>query len=233
MKKIAIPIFICVASLSGELDIEKFIRKGIRESYSSRANIQLLAISSLSIIASNNYDDDIRQLSKKHLIMSDKLSNLLDLYGGFWAYPSFLSIVASSSNTKEQKTDKLLFASSTLGITIATTYLLKITTHRLRPDKSNWRSFPSGHTSGSFALAAIGKKLYGKDIGGLLYAVASFVGAQRVYSNKHWFTDVIAGATLGTIIGRGFSSAFHPLEMNFSDKEALPEVYFHFSVPIH
>ncbi len=83
MKKIAIPIFICVASLSGELDIEQFIRKGTRESYSSRANIQLLAISSLSIIASSNYDDDIRQLSQKHLIMPEKFSNFLNLYGGF------------------------------------------------------------------------------------------------------------------------------------------------------
>ncbi len=232
MKKIAIPIFICVASLSGELDIDKFIIKGIRQSYSLTTNIQLLTMASLSVLALNNYDEDIRQLNKEHPIMSEKLSNFLDLYGGRWAYPSFLFILASSSNSKEEKTDKLLFTSSTIGVTIATTYLIKIITHRLRPDESNWLSFPSGHTSGSFALAAIGKEIYGQDIGALLYVVASFVGAQRVYSNKHWFTDVIAGATLGTIIGRGFSSAFNLLGMNSSDKQMVPEIYLQFSVPI-
>ena len=35
------------------------------------------------------------------------------------------------------------------------------------------------------------------------YAMALFTGAERIYSNNHWLSDVFFGAILGTVIGHG------------------------------
>lgn len=80
--------------------------------------------------------------------------------------------------------------------------LLKNQTHRLRPDGSSFDSFPSGHTGASFASAEFLKQEY-KDvspwIGYAGYAVATTTGIFRLYNNKHWVSDVVAGAGVGIL----------------------------------
>jgi len=88
-----------------------------------------------------------------------------------------------------------------LGATRLATDGLKSTIHEERPDESNDRSFPSGHTSMSFAAAATLHKRYGWKYGFPAYAVATFVGAARVKADKHFVHDVIAGAALGEAAG--------------------------------
>lgn len=94
-------------------------------------------------------------------------------------------------------------------ITQALTFFLKASTDRERPDRSGDRfdsSFPSGHASGSFALASTVDALYGHDIGIPLYLFAAFVGFSRLSDDKHFLSDVVFGAALGTVIGRGVAS---------------------------
>lgn len=69
-------------------------------------------------------------------------------------------------------------------------------------------SLPSGHTTAAFAFAsAIATDLrYDHPNGArwgvpLLYLGAASVGAARMYDNKHWFSDVVMGAGIGTLIG--------------------------------
>lgn len=71
-----------------------------------------------------------------------------------------------------------------------------------RPDHSDRQSFPSGHTSVSFAAAASLENRYGWKAGLPAFAVASFVGFARVEARKHHWYDVVAGAAIGT--GSGF-----------------------------
>ncbi|WP_373369039.1 phosphatase PAP2 family protein [Sphingomonas citri] len=78
------------------------------------------------------------------------------------------------------------------------TWALKELVHERRPDKSDNLSFPSGHTSVSFAAAMALKRRYGWQLGAPALAVASFVGIARVRANKHFVHDVIAGAALGS-----------------------------------
>ena len=78
---------------------------------------------------------------------------------------------------------------------------LKDWTNEVRPDESNDKSFPSGHTSASFAAAATLHKRYGWKYGIPAYTVATFVGGARVAAHKHFVHDVIAGAALGTASG--------------------------------
>ena len=73
---------------------------------------------------------------------------------------------------------------------------------------SDYSSFPSGHTMSAFAAAAVvaneasrwwpGSQWY---VGTAMYAGASAVALSRMYDNKHWATDVIMGAGIGTFAG--------------------------------
>lgn len=91
-------------------------------------------------------------------------------------------------------------------ITAVMTSLIKVSVGRERPDGSGNRfssSFPSGHVSGSFALASTIDSMYGHYVGIPLYLFAGYVGFSRMSDNKHFLSDVIFGAALGTAIGRG------------------------------
>lgn len=71
-----------------------------------------------------------------------------------------------------------------------------------RPDNSNALSFPSGHTSTAFANAEFMRMEY-KDVspwyGVAGYAAAAATGYLRMYNNKHWLHDVVAGAGIGIL----------------------------------
>ena len=78
--------------------------------------------------------------------------------------------------------------------------IIKNNSHELRPDSSDYYSFPSGHTAEAFLSATFLFEEYKNvsvwyGIGG--YLVAGTVGYLRVYNNKHWLHDVVAGAGFG------------------------------------
>ena len=78
---------------------------------------------------------------------------------------------------------------------------MKFAVGRTRPDGTA-RSFPSGHTTMSFATATVLQNHFGWKVGVPAYAVASYVAASRVQSKRHYLSDVLFGAALGTVAGR-------------------------------
>ncbi len=82
------------------------------------------------------------------------------------------------------------------------TEVFKRAVHRTRPDGSDRFSLPSGHTSAAFAWATVANAHYGAKVGIPSYLLASAIGASRLVSDKHYLSDVLAGATLGYIVGR-------------------------------
>ena len=97
---------------------------------------------------------------------------------------------------------RLLVAMAATTVTIAG---LKLATNRERPDMTDRNSFPSGHAGASFAAATVLDRRYGAAVGLPAYGFASFVAASRVMGNRHFFSDVMAGAVIGRFFGRIFT----------------------------
>jgi membrane-associated phospholipid phosphatase len=70
------------------------------------------------------------------------------------------------------------------------------------------QSFPSGHTTAGFAVAAAVTSETSEwwprsrwIIGPVLFGGATLVGMARMYDDKHWASDVVMGAAIGTFAG--------------------------------
>lgn len=112
-------------------------------------------------------------------------------------------------------------ATEAIVVSGAATGLLKGLAGRMRPnaspgDADNFKlgggftgrggtSFPSGHTTAAFAFAAtISQEVHLRNpaaaryVTPIVYGAASLVGVARVYTQKHWPSDVVLGAAIGT-----------------------------------
>lgn len=109
---------------------------------------------------------------------------------------------AAGVHGKHNLRDRSIILGISAVLTAGSVELIKRSTHEVRPDGSDALSFPSGHTATAFAAAEFLRQEY-KDVspwygvGG--YAAAAATGALRMYNNKHWFSDVVAGAGFGIL----------------------------------
>jgi membrane-associated phospholipid phosphatase len=82
------------------------------------------------------------------------------------------------------------------GGALATQLLLKELIDEERPNKADYRSFPSGHAQSAFSSAMFIHKRYGLKRAIAPYLLAIFVGYSRVESDWHYPHDVLAGAAI-------------------------------------
>lgn len=73
---------------------------------------------------------------------------------------------------------------------------------------NRYRSFPSGHSLAGFAAAAAVTAEasrwwpeYGWLVGTVMYGGATGIAVSRMYHNRHWASDVLMGAAIGTFAG--------------------------------
>ncbi len=93
----------------------------------------------------------------------------------------------------------------------------KTLTGRERPDGSAKNSFPSGHTATAFSAAEFLHQEFGHhsiwiSIGG--YTVATMVGASRIFNDRHWLSDVVAGAGIGILSTKAIYWIYPYLQKN-------------------
>ncbi|MCM1355143.1 MAG: phosphatase PAP2 family protein [Staphylococcus sp.] len=95
----------------------------------------------------------------------------------------------------------ILLATSAILMGV-TAYSLKAVISEKRPDGSDFSSFPSGHSAVVFMGAELLRREYWQKspwIGVGAYAVATGIGFSRMYGNRHWLPDVLAGAGIGIL----------------------------------
>lgn len=103
--------------------------------------------------------------------------------------------------------DNFWEAAEVHGVTALLTCSLKIAVGRIRPSGGN-HSFPSGHTSASFAAASLLDDNFGAAVGIPAYGAAGLVGYSRIESGAHYPSDVLAGAAIG-ILSAGVLDVLH------------------------
>ncbi|MCD4817063.1 MAG: phosphatase PAP2 family protein [Candidatus Cloacimonetes bacterium] len=142
--------------------------------------------------------------------------NIFEKFGnGNYVFPALLTLNITGrvfDSSKAKDLSELAIKSSMLSCSIA--LLSKCTIGRARPyanlgSKANndynfdskFHSFPSGHTTLAFTIAAAFSEIYcdKKWVQVLAYLTATGVGLSRVYTNKHWVSDICAGASLGIL----------------------------------
>ena len=126
----------------------------------------------------------------------------LDDYGQWVPYVELGAVLAFGVEGRNDRQNLALILLKSEALMLGMVEVTKRATHHLRPDGSDYRSFPSGHTAQAFLAASIvHTELRDKSqwYGVGAYAVATTVGAFRMLNNKHWESDVFAGAGYGIL----------------------------------
>ncbi|MGC4042027.1 MAG: phosphatase PAP2 family protein [Flavobacterium sp.] len=126
----------------------------------------------------------------------------IDDFSQYLPMASVYGLNAAGIKGKHNFKDRTMIMGTSYLIMASTVLSLKRITKIERPDGSDFHSFPSGHTATAFAGAEFLWQEY-KDVsiwyGISGYFVATGTGLFRIYNNKHWLTDVAAGAGIGIL----------------------------------
>lgn len=206
MKKLIFAVFIIIAAL--KLCFIPTVSAQTAPSYNIDTDI--LAIRNISIPSFQWHYDDYLQYAPAALMVGMKAC-------GYESRSSWGRMLASDA-----------FSAGVMAIAVNS---LKYSIGRLRPDGTSYNSFPSGHTATAFMTASMLHMEYGWrspwfSIGG--YAAAAVTGVSRIMNNRHWMTDVVAGAAIG--IGSTYLGYFLA-DLIFKDRslnEGYGELPFHF-----
>jgi hypothetical protein len=136
----------------------------------------------------------------RHLFGSYR--NSVDDYLQFVPYAVLGGLVAAGVETRDDRLNLLLIIAKSEAIMLGSVYAVKTTAGILRPDGSDRLSFPSGHAAQAFLAASIvHTELRDKSpwYGVGAYTLATSVAAFRMINNKHWQSDVVAGAGFGIL----------------------------------
>ncbi|HEV3411947.1 MAG TPA: phosphatase PAP2 family protein [Puia sp.] len=150
----------------------------------------------------------------------------MDNYLMFAPTFSVYALNAAGIHGKDNFKDRTMILLIANVIANGTVFGVKNWSHELRPNGSDYLSFPSGHTAEAFAGAEFMRMEY-KDVspwyGVAGYAMATMTGLLRMYNDAHWASDVIAGAGVGIASTRLAYWLYPKVQHLFSHKGGDPE----------
>ncbi len=110
-----------------------------------------------------------------------------------------LPVLAAGLSLANDDTVGLVQLVKSEAVTVAIVEVLKSSTHEMRPDGSDNKSFPSAHAAVAFSAAQYLQMKGGWEYGVPAYLAASYVANSRVEANLHHWRDVIAGGATGAL----------------------------------
>ncbi|MFT3903878.1 MAG: phosphatase PAP2 family protein [Niabella sp.] len=149
--------------------------------------------------------DALKQLdrSTRHEIWEHRPKRIrLDDYTQYAPAVLVYGLNAAGIKGKHNFKDRTIIYATSQVISFALVNPLKRIVKEERPDGSDKHSFPSGHTATAFSAAHFMFREY-KDTHFWLsisgYSLAAFTGVYRTLNDKHWVSDVVAGAGFGIL----------------------------------
>ena len=149
---------------------------------------------------------------------------------------AFTALAAVSDHRGSEVLVDLLVVAEGGFSAMLTTEILESVTLRTRPyvqaiasdqeraaviaETGAFHSFPAGHVVEAFGVATaagVVASMRGYRLAPLVWAAGMMVGVATAYTriaaDRHYFTDVLAGAAIGTVVGGGVPLLFHrPIE---------------------
>jgi len=129
--------------------------------------------------------------------------------------PAFVLVRAADAlEHRPDRAGSLVRIAEGAGAAAVATSVVKLAVGRARPLQapgdqdvirpfSGDSAFPSGHTALAFGIAsAIDAETRSKWVPFVVYPLAAFVGWSRLRDDRHWLSDVVGGAALGTWTAR-------------------------------
>ena len=109
--------------------------------------------------------------------------------------------VSAQKNAVETSGDVIYYATKQLAFSavmaVGTSYILKHTIRKKRPDGSDHHAFPSGHATITFQGASFLQRRYGWKFGVPAYLLSIYVAWGRTFCDKHDWWDILGGAAIG------------------------------------
>jgi len=143
-----------------------------------------------------NVDFSVRNLT------GGKDINRIDDYLIYVPLAADIGLSVNGYESKHNFKEKIVLYCTATILNAMLVYPIKKLISRPRPDNSDLRSFPSGHTSNAFVGAEYFWQEYSHKSEWLAisgYLVATTTGYFRLHNNKHWFSDVLVGAGIGIL----------------------------------
>lgn len=156
-----------------------------------------------------NVGKDTRHISEAIKFLGDGAVSL-SICGAIYAYAGYSS--------RPVLREAALAGTQSFIISGLVANMIKVTTHRPRPSSGknynafqedkviSWKnmSFPSGHTTTAFSMAAVIDSYYGERafVPTAAYSAAALVGWSRFNDSDHWVSDIIFGGALGYYTGK-------------------------------
>jgi hypothetical protein len=185
-------------------DSEDFLMTGI-----------IAGVTALSFTLDNSIRKDVKTI---HSSSMDNITNVGEKLGAAQyglALSGVLYFSGQIAQDNELRKTGVMLAEA-IFLNGITTEVLKIVIGRSRPYtnegfdfdpfkisfKDDDNSLPSGHTSTAFTIATVLSQRIDNIYASIaLYSFAGLTAFQRIYADRHWFSDTVLGAALGTIVG--------------------------------
>lgn len=208
---LATSLLLSLSAHSEEITVVQHAEKTFTGAFDT-TGLWILGAGTAATIIAFQFDNDIHDSWKGHQKMSADVSR----YGDFWGTGIPEGVLIASQIYFDKDNGIPALEGFAMGGLV--THTTKYAIGRTRPDSDTKTAFPSGHTQAAFSIAASTTESYGWKAGMPFWILGMFTGLTRLADNAHWLSDVVAGATVGTLFGRAGYGHHHQVQ---------PVVLFH------